>query len=100
MLHVMFSASDNNLIEIGKNVTGAWGHDLWMKYYRVSVVRGVRLKLYDVNKKHWFGWAQVGTFDKYFLFGIPVVRVKKTMARITIDLFNIRVWKIRKTVKK
>lgn len=81
------------------NYVSAWGHDLWMKYYRVSVVRGVRLKLYDVNKKHWFGWAQVGTFDKYFLFGIPVVRVKKTMARITIDLFNIRVWKIKKDVK-
>ncbi len=25
MLHVIFSTSDNNLIEIGKNVTGAWG---------------------------------------------------------------------------
>lgn len=81
------------------NYVSVWGHDLWIRYYKRSVVRGVKLNLYDTGKKCYFGWIKVGSSDKFMLFGIPVLRVRKRVNETTIDIFNIRIWKIRKRAK-
>lgn len=82
------------------NYVSAWGHDLWMQYYKMSVVHRVKLTLYDTGKKCYFGWTKIGGFDKFMLFGLPVIRVKKKPNKTTIDLFNIRILNIKKKVAK
>ena len=73
-----------------------WGHDLWKHYYKKSVLKHKRLKLVDDKYQTWFGWKFDGRFNRWYFFGMPFVRVKHGDKKTTIDLFNIRIWNIKK----
>ncbi len=75
-----------------------WGHNLWKKYYKKSVLK--RKKLCLADEKPWFGWKQDDRFNKWYFLGLPVLRVKRCPNHITVDLFNIRILKIKKKAKQ
>lgn len=78
------------------NYVNVWGHDLWMRYYKKSIFKNRSIKFFDVDSRPMIGWVKKDNADRFFLLGIPVIRIKKRPDKTTIDLFNIRIWNIKK----
>lgn len=78
------------------NYVNVWGHDLWMRYYKKSIFKNRSIKFFDVGSRPMIGWVKKDNTDRFFLLGIPVIRIKKRSDKTTIDLFNIRIWNIKK----
>lgn len=83
------------------NYKNTWGFDLWFSYYKKSVLKHRYLNLLDaeIPRNNKFGWVPRNGFNKFYIFNIPVVRVKETDIHKKIDLFNIRILKITKVKK-
>lgn len=78
------------------NYVNVWGHDLWMRYYKKSIFKNRSIKFFDVGSRPMIGWVKKDNTDRFFLLGTPVIRIKKRPDKTTIDLFNIRIWNIKK----
>ena len=78
------------------NYVNVLGHDLWMQYYKKSIFKHKKIIFFDVGYKPIIGWVKNDNAAKFFLLGVPVIRIKKRADKTTIDLFNIRIWNIKK----
>ena len=76
------------------NYKNTWGFDLWYEYYKKSVLKHKKLFLMDESEKEkcFFGWSGNNEHKVFYLFWLPFIRVRTKVNKITIDIFNIRVY--------
>lgn len=76
------------------NYKNTWGFDLWYEYYKKSVLKPKKLFLMDESEKEkcFLGWFGNNEHKVFYLFWLPFIRVRTKVNKITIDIFNIRVY--------
>lgn len=64
--------------------------------YNTKAIDHIYKYHYGIDLHPFWGWDCSDNASRFFLLGIPVIRIKKRPDKTTIDLFNIRIWNIKK----